>query len=384
MTRRMLDSRLWANEHFGEMPMMARLLLLGVINLADDQGRIKGGATYLRTEIFRYDTDVTNSHIADCLKRIEANGTVTLYEVEGAQYIQLQNWWKYQSPQFAAPSEYPRPKEWQDRIRYNAKGGAVLTCHWITPKGTEMVDTCDQCGKPLTSIADLPPRNPGGRPPQNPRYTIDQDQDQDQTKEGDRARATEPPATAPTPPPSYQTPLSPNEYIPGVRRPQYNQAKRNCDQFMSSAAKHSVGPEPFRLMVDAVLDATGKTSLANTSGDLGQAALNQAKETVVTLLEMSRRTVEDVQAILASWSADDYRGGSAPSFGQIVEHASAMDAGTHVTKRRQNNSKKEFASYQDYNEWARRHDPECKRIKEGITIKGLLIKRPDYRLQPAH
>lgn len=153
---------------------------------------------------------------------------------------------------------------------------------------------------------------------------------------------------------------------------------------MTRATAHSVGPEPFRLMVDAVLDATGKTSLANTNGDLGQAALNQAKETVVTLLEMGRRTIEDVQAILVSWCEDDWRGTSPPTFGQIVEHASAMAAGTHVTKRRQEGAKKEFASLSDYNEWARRNDPECKRIREGILIRGTTIKRASYQLPVVH
>lgn len=168
MTRRMLDSRLWANEHFGEMPMMARLLLLGIINHADDQGRIKGKLMYLRTEIFRYDRDVTDEQVGECLKLIEANGTIECYAVGGKDYVQLLNWWEYQSLQFAAPSDMPRPATWQDRIRYNAKGGATLTCNWVTPKGEKPIDTCDQDGNPLPIVATLPPRNPGGRPPQNP------------------------------------------------------------------------------------------------------------------------------------------------------------------------------------------------------------------------
>lgn len=205
--------------------------------------------------------------------------------------------------------------------------------------------------------------------------------DQDQ---GEIARA-QPSAMPPTmPPPSYNPPIQPGEYIPGVRRPPYNQAKRNCDHFTAQASKHGVGPEPFRLMVDAVLEATGKTALANTDGEMGTRTLNQAKETVATLLQMGRCTLEDVQAVLVSWRENDYRGTSPPSFGQIVEHASAMAAGTHITARRQDSGKKEFSSLSDYNEWARRNDPECKRIKEGVLIKGTFIKRDNYQLSVVH
>jgi hypothetical protein len=174
----------------------------------------------------------------------------------------------------------------------------------------------------------------------------------------------------------------PGEYIPGIRRPQQNQAKRNCDHFTGQASKFGVGPEPFRHMVDAVLDATGKTSLANTNGDLGQQTLNASKQTVVDLLEMGRRTIEDVETVLISWRENDWRGASPPSFKQIVEHASAMDAGTHITAKRQDSTKKDFSSFADYNEWAARNDPEYKRIRtDGVLIKGMLVKRDSY--QPA-
>lgn len=196
--------------------------------------------------------------------------------------------------------------------------------------------------------------------------------------------ATRYPARHLIPPPSYRIETAPGEYIPGVRRPQYNQTKRTCDHYSAQASKRGVGAEPFRLMVDSVLTATGKIALANTNGDLGQQTLNQAKETVVTLLEMGRCTLEDVEAVLLSWRENDWRGTSPPTFVQIVEHASAMAAGTHITTRRQDSSKKEFASMADYDDWARRNDPEYKRIREGVLIKGTFVKRDNYRPALAH
>jgi hypothetical protein len=402
MKRRMLDAGLWANEKFAELPCMARLLQIGLINLADDQGRMKAHPAYLRSQLFAYD-DVSLDDIGKWLEMIMANGTIVIYEAAGKEYLQLVNWWEYQSLQYASPSEHPRPQGWQDRLRYNAKGNMVLTCNWVTVGGDPLTDTCDQDGSPLPVVATLPPRNPGGRPPKNPgenppgnpgenppgnpgeNVNKDHDQLKNNTTEEEIARDPEPAAPPPTnPPPSYRSQPLPGEYIPGVRRPQHNQAKRNCDHFTGQAAKHGVGAEPFRLMVDAVLDATGKRALADTDTEPGQRTLNQAKETALTLAGMGRRTLEDVQDVLRSWREDDYRGASAPTFGQIVEHASAMAAGTHVTTRRQEGSKKEFSSLADYNEWAARNDPQYKRIREGIIVRGTFTKREQYQPVMAH
>ena len=108
MMKRMVDA-LWANEKFGELPMVARLLLIGMITIADDQGRLKANAAWLRAQIFPYD-DLGSDDIGNSLCLIADNETIKLYEVEGKRYAQLLNWWEYQSLQYAQPSRYP-PKD---------------------------------------------------------------------------------------------------------------------------------------------------------------------------------------------------------------------------------------------------------------------------------
>lgn len=392
MTRRMIDTGMWSNENFAALPAMARLLQIGMINHADDQGRIKANPLYLAKEIFPYDR-VTPTSISKWLEQIASNGTILLYAVEGKQYAQLTKWWEYQSLQYAAPSDYPPPPTWKDRIRRTATKGFIATFNWTLTNGIIVEDTCDQRGKllpPNPSVnakrptSSTPPVNSNGQSPDDspidsPEPPPERTTELNLTEEerGDHARAQE----QLTPPPSYRKIPDANEYIPGVKRPQHNQAKRNCDHFTGEASKYGIGPEPFRLMVDAILDVSGKTSLANTNGDLGQQTLNHAKETVITLIEMGRRVLEDVEAVLFSWRENDWRGTSPPTFAQIVEHASAMDAGTHITAKRQDSGKKDFSSFQDYNEWAKRNDPEYKRIREGVLIKGITVKRDNY--QPA-
>lgn len=167
MKRRMIDGGIWVNEKFAELPYVARLLQIGIINIADDQGRTKAHPAYLRSQLFPYD-DVTLDDMRRWLQLMATNGTVILYQVDGKEYIQLVNWWEYQNLQYAAPSEYPRPDGWHDRIRYNGKGHYILTCNWTTVGGEQLEDLCDENGDPLPIVATLPPKNPGGRPSKNP------------------------------------------------------------------------------------------------------------------------------------------------------------------------------------------------------------------------
>lgn len=148
MARRMIDDSMWSNERFAEMPMGARLLQIGIINHADDQGRMKANPIYLRAQVFPYD-DVSPKQIHEWLTLMATNDTIILYEVDGRAYLQLTNWWKYQALQYAQPSQFPRPAGWKDRIRRTLTKGFIVTCNWQKVNGEPLEDTCDQDGKAL-------------------------------------------------------------------------------------------------------------------------------------------------------------------------------------------------------------------------------------------
>jgi hypothetical protein len=163
--RRMLDTAIWSNDKFMDLPPLGRLLQIGLIDFADDQGRCKGSPIYLRSLVFLGDADrVNNEEIRKWLKAMADNGTILIYQVDGRDYIQLLNWWKYQVMHYAMPSDYPAPDGWQDRIRFNGKGNINLTHNWVRADGTQMEDTCDTHGNPLPFVEQLPRKNLGGRP----------------------------------------------------------------------------------------------------------------------------------------------------------------------------------------------------------------------------
>ena len=162
MARRMIDDSMWANERFAEMPMGARLLQIGIINHAADQGRMKANPVYLRAQIFPYD-DISPGQIKEWLSIMVANGTIILYEADSRLYVQLVNWWKYQALQYAQPSQFPRPKGWKDRIRRTLTKGFIVTCNWQKVNGEPLEDTCDMDGnalvgrKPIKDSVVTPP-----------------------------------------------------------------------------------------------------------------------------------------------------------------------------------------------------------------------------------
>lgn len=166
MARRMIDDSMWANERFAEMPMGARLLQIGIINHADDQGRMKANPVYLRAQIFPYD-DISPKQIKEWIDLMADNGTVILYDVDGRAYLQLTNWWKYQALQYAQPSQCPRPAGWKDRIRRTLTKGLIVTCNWQKVNGEPLEDTCDMDGKALPGRKpkkDAPEPTPNNTP----------------------------------------------------------------------------------------------------------------------------------------------------------------------------------------------------------------------------
>ena len=199
MTRRMLDSAIWQNEKFGVMPSMARLLAIGIINQADDQGRGKAHPVYLRSQLFPYD-DVTPGEVAEWLRAVAGNETILLYQVDGKDYYQILNWWTYQAHQYAMPSQYPKPDGWQDRIRRTLTKGVIVTCNWITTDGKHSPDTCNEQGLAIQVNKQVNEQVNTLSTNQVNIQDSDKDKDKDKDYVEDKEVAAAPPLTAPAKP----------------------------------------------------------------------------------------------------------------------------------------------------------------------------------------
>lgn len=105
--KRMLDPSIWADEDFNNLSSEAKILFIGIISNADDEGRLPGNSLYLTANIFPF-AGMTKT-TADKLRNevLERMKSVALYEVDGKEYLQLKKWDDYQSINRPTSSKYP-------------------------------------------------------------------------------------------------------------------------------------------------------------------------------------------------------------------------------------------------------------------------------------
>lgn len=131
---RMISRKIRTSQTFAKLTYRQRDLWQGLIEVADDQGRLPGTPASVRSDVWRYD-DISLSDVNDDLNVLEELGNIIRYSIDGNDYIQIKNWHIYQSDaQWLGLSEYPAPLGWVDHARYHAKGDAntVATLNWET------------------------------------------------------------------------------------------------------------------------------------------------------------------------------------------------------------------------------------------------------------
>lgn len=135
---RTIVSSIRSSETFAALDYRQRDLWHGLIAMADDQGRLRGDARYIKSIVWPYD-DLTAQDVQEGLAFL-ATGLdpfIHIFVVKGKSYIQIINWWKYQKMSWAGPSQIPAPEGWTDRLRYHAKGKKIITINWEQIGGFE-------------------------------------------------------------------------------------------------------------------------------------------------------------------------------------------------------------------------------------------------------
>ena len=105
--KRMIDPSFWTDEKLGEYcNMVERLLFMGLISNADDEGRGRANPKLLMSSIFPYD-DMRISDFKNSLAKLAGLGLIRLYQVEGQQYFEVVNFAKHQTINKPTPSAFP-------------------------------------------------------------------------------------------------------------------------------------------------------------------------------------------------------------------------------------------------------------------------------------
>ena len=103
---RSLKPELWQDEKIGNLSRDARLLFIGLVTMADDEGRLRALPALILGHVFPYDTDALRK-LEQWLEEISDSGLITRYTVGGTPYVELMGWRKHQVINRPTPSELP-------------------------------------------------------------------------------------------------------------------------------------------------------------------------------------------------------------------------------------------------------------------------------------
>lgn len=101
---------MWADERIGALSRDARLLFVGLVTMADDEGRFRALASGILGHCFPYDEDAANK-LKKWVGEIKESGMVSFYVVDGVPYGAFRHWTKHQRVNRPSESELPSPPD---------------------------------------------------------------------------------------------------------------------------------------------------------------------------------------------------------------------------------------------------------------------------------
>lgn len=107
----MIYASIYANAELNMLPIEARHLYIGTLVLADDDGRLRADARYLKGQLFGYDETITSAEVENWLLKLSEVGQIDIYERDGVRILRHPNWKEYQRirADLYVPSRLPPP-----------------------------------------------------------------------------------------------------------------------------------------------------------------------------------------------------------------------------------------------------------------------------------
>lgn len=105
---RTIKPEFWQDEKLSRLPYGARLLFIGLWNIADDVGRLRGNPLFVAAQTFPYDTAPP---IEQWLQLLHSGGFIERYVNDGESFIVVVNFLKHQQISKPTPSRIPAPDD---------------------------------------------------------------------------------------------------------------------------------------------------------------------------------------------------------------------------------------------------------------------------------
>lgn len=107
---RSVKPEFWTDPDMADLSRDARLLYIGLWNLSDEHGRVRGDARYLKGQLFAYDDDLPAAAVEALVDELDKLGKVVRYEHDARPYLHLPTLATHQrlEPE-RVPSRLPAP-----------------------------------------------------------------------------------------------------------------------------------------------------------------------------------------------------------------------------------------------------------------------------------
>lgn len=108
---RSIKPSFWTDADVASLRRDARLLVIGLISNADDEGRFLATATAIGGNVFPHDELPPNT-VRKWRDEAAKAGIIEIYRVDGSEYGWFPNWLKHQKVYKPYPSNLPPPPGW--------------------------------------------------------------------------------------------------------------------------------------------------------------------------------------------------------------------------------------------------------------------------------
>jgi hypothetical protein len=108
---RTIKPELWTDELLGSLPIEVRLLFIGLISNADDEGRFRAHPRGVRAAVFPFD-DISVEQVDNWLNHLARKGRIVIYDdADGQRYGQVRKFKEHQQINRPTLSRLPAPPE---------------------------------------------------------------------------------------------------------------------------------------------------------------------------------------------------------------------------------------------------------------------------------
>lgn len=118
----MIDPAIWESIDFSKLSAAAKIVFIGLFSFADDEGRGRATASYLKSKLFAFSDEMSNAGVKKCLREISQHMSITFYaDAKGDEYYTLDNWRKWQRLDRPAESQLPKYDARTCKLLYASK-----------------------------------------------------------------------------------------------------------------------------------------------------------------------------------------------------------------------------------------------------------------------